>query len=358
MLKGRNRNLPFFVSAKNGTTWRFQPGTHRKFIAGCGDITREKGKLLAMAFVSQAMSSHVTCVLNGSAGSNHVAEAREHLTRLFAGNGSQARILLAQSRADITACACRGVQENSQPVVAGGGDGTVNAVAAALVGTETSLAILPLGTWNHFAKDLRIPLDLEGAARNIVTGRVATVDVGEVNGHIFLNNSGLGIYPRIVRQREQQQSRGHSKWVAFAQAVVSVLSSYSLLQVRLRVDGEDELARDTPFVFVGNNRYEIEGSDIGERKRLDAGQLCVYMAHRAGRGNLLRLALDALFGRLKANDLDALDAKEIRVQARKQLLNVATDGEVELMNTPLHYRIRPRALRVIVPVEEDQASAA
>jgi diacylglycerol kinase family enzyme len=198
---------------------------------------------------------------------------------------------------------------------------------------------------------LCIPQDLEGAARNLLTGRAVPVDVGEVNGRIFLNNSSLGIYPRMVRRREEQQKQGSHKWLAFAQASLSVLRHYSLLGVRLHLDGK-ELLRKTPFVFIGNNQYEMEGLNIGERKKLDAGELCIFIANRAGRLDLVRLGFLALFGRLnEASDLDVLTAKQFSIETRRPQANVSTDGEIHQMDTPLNYLIRPGALRVIVPVE-------
>jgi diacylglycerol kinase family enzyme len=241
------------------------------------------------------------------------------------------------------------VQQKSRTVVAGGGDGTVSTVAAALVGTSITLGVLPLGTLNHFAHDLHIPIDVEAAALNIVTGRVAAVDVAEVNGRIFVNNSSLGIYPRIVRERVQKQKLGWSKWIAFAQALVWVLWQHSRLHVRLEVN-DKELVRDTPFVFVGNNDYRMEGLKIGVRARLDAGHLCVYTAQRVGRAGLVRLAFLALMGRLQeAEELDVLRPKKIWIKTRRRRIQVALDGEVNLMATPLHYRTLPGALRVIVP---------
>ena len=207
-------------------------------------------------------------------------------------------------------------------------------------------------TLNHFAKDLHIPQDLEGAARNLISGRAIPVDVGEVNGRIFLNNSSLGIYPRIVRHCEelQKKTKGRNKWLAFAQASVSVMRHYSLLRVRLLLDGK-ELVRKTPLVFIGNNRYEMEGLNIGERRRLDAGELCLFVAKRAGRVDLLRLAFRALFGRLhEAGDFDALITTQFLIETRRSGTSVSTDGEVNQMNSPLNYRTHPGALRVIVPI--------
>ena len=301
-------------------------------------------------------SGGLTCILNGASGSSSGPELCEQLSRIFADIGSPARILLAPSGAQVSELARRAVQENSQIIAAGGGDGTVNTVATELLRTSIPLGVLPLGTWNHFAKDMRIPQDLEGAARNLLTGRAVPVDVGEVNGRIFLNNSSLGIYPRMVRQREEQQKQGRHKWLAFAQASLSVLRHYSLLRVRL--DGE-ELWRKTPFVFIGNNQYEMEGFNIGGRRRLDAGELCLLVANRASRLDLVRLAFLAFFGHInEASDLDVLTSKQFSIETPRSRASVSTDGEVHETNTPLNYIIRPRALRVIVPMENATESSA
>jgi len=177
--------------------------------------------------------------------------------------------------------------------------------------------------------------------------------VGEVNGQIFINNSSLGLYPRIVHRRDKLQEReGSGKWSAFFRASLAVLRRYPFLRVRLNADGQ-EIERKTPFVLVGNNEYRMESLQMGVRAHLDAGRLSLYVAHRTGRLGLLRLAVRALFGRLRqAKDFDALGAQEIRVETRRpKRLPVATDGEVNVMTTPLHYRVLPGALRVIVPKE-------
>jgi diacylglycerol kinase family enzyme len=305
------------------------------------------------------VSSGLTCILNSTSGCRPGPEVREKLSRIFAETGTPARILLAASGAEIPELACRAVKENSQIIVAGGGDGTVNAVANELMGTSITMGVLPLGTLNHFAKDMHIPQDLEGAARNLSIGRAVPVDVGEVNGRIFVNNSSLGMYPRILlREREEQQKKVRNKWLAFAQASLSVLEHYSPLRVRLCLDGK-ELSCKTPFVFIGNNKYEMEGLTIGERKRLDAGELCVFAANRASRIELVRLAFLALFGRLhEASDFDVLITKQISIETREPRASVSMDGEVKEMNTPLNYLTHCGALRVIVPVKDVPGSSA
>ncbi|HEY0546945.1 MAG TPA: diacylglycerol kinase family protein [Pyrinomonadaceae bacterium] len=289
-------------------------------------------------------------IINASSGTDDKEQALERLEEMFAARGLEAQVQLASSGAEIVDFARRAVKENREPIIAGGGDGTINAVAAQLINTDRTLGVLPLGTLNHFAKDLKIPLALDEAAETIISGRAMLVDVGEVNGRVFLNNSSLGLYPSIVHQRERQQQRlGRGKWPAFVWAALSVLKRYPFLNVRLHAD-EKELKRRTPFVFVGNNEYVMESFNIGSRSCLDAGELSLYIAHRTGRMGLLRLAWRALFGGLRdAEDFDALCTKEIWIETSRRKLRVATDGEVTVMQTPLHYRVLPRALRVIVP---------
>src|SRR5579884_1040369 len=192
-------------------------------------------------------------------------------------------------------------------LVAAGGDGTVGAVAGAVAGTDTAMGVIPLGTFNHFAKDLGLPRDWRAAVRAIVQGRVRTVDLGEVNGRCFINNSSIGLYPRIVIRRERQlQQLGSGKWMAMLMACISVFRRYPLVRVVLHA-GRTPIPRTTPFVFVGNNRYDVSLFSLGGRPALDRGELCVYFANRTGRFGLVRLMFRALVGRLEqAADFDSL----------------------------------------------------
>ncbi len=268
----------------------------------------------------------------------------------FLAHDFDAAVTLAESGAEMIDTAKAALARGVGIVVAGGGDGTINAVASVLAGSGVVFGVLPLGTLNHFAKDLGIPLTLDAAIANVAGGVRAKVDVGEVNGRIFLNNSSLGLYPDIVRDREKQQRRlGRGKWLAFCWASMAALRRYPFLSVRLKVNGEQH-ARRTPFVFIGNNEYRMQGLTIGERARLDGGTLSLYVAQRPGRLGLVRLAFHALLGQLaRQKDFDVLLAKQLDIETRHKRLRVATDGEVTVMNTPLNYRIRAAALTVIVP---------
>jgi diacylglycerol kinase family enzyme len=184
----------------------------------------------------------------------------------------------------------------------------------------------------------------------VVHGRVAQVDVGEVNDRLFLNNSSLGLYPDIVHERKREQARlGRGKWTAFFWATLAALRRYSFHTVTLQADGR-EVVRRTPFVFVGNNDYDFAGRDIGARPCLDKGELCVWVAHHTGRLGLLWFAVAALLGLLdRVAGLDHLRTAELLIESHSPRLRVSTDGEEAELDTPLRYRTRPKALRVRVP---------
>ena len=298
------------------------------------------------------MPPTVEVIINAGSGAAQKEVTRRQLAEIFTASGIKARISLARRGGEVGKLARQAVDGGAQTIVAAGGDGTVNAVASIVVGSNKTLGVVPLGTLNHFAKDLHIPLDLEGAARTIIAGHSINVDVGEVNDRIFVNNSSLGLYPSIVHQREKGQRLGHGKWPAFLWATLTALRRYPFLNLRLIVD-DSEFATRTPFIFVGNNVYEMESFNIGTRARLNAGVLSLYVTHRTSRLGLLKLALRALFKRLRqAEDFIALITTEVHVETRRRRpMRVATDGEVTLMQSPLHYRVRPGALCVLVPEE-------
>lgn len=288
-----------------------------------------------------------TCILNGK--SVYLPAALAHIRRISGEFGVEAQVVVTKRGDDISSLAARALAERHQLIVAGGGDGTVNAVAGKVAGTDIALGVLPMGTLNHFAKDAGIPLHLEGAVRNLFTGQVTKVDVGEVNGRVFVNNSGVGFYPHFVRQREEQERLGHVKRVAFMLALRALVRRYVRLRIKVHMDPEEALEHATPFLFVGNNRYQTSGLDIGTRPRLDSGRLWVCTAPSHGRQNIVRIALRTLVGRPTDQDLNAFEVEEIWVEPGTARINVSTDGEVTIMDTPLHYRIRPHALGVLVP---------
>ncbi len=291
----------------------------------------------------------IEVIINAGAGAGNQGDVQQRLAETFKAAGVEARISLAHSGSEVVHLAQRAVRSRVEIVVAGGGDGTINSVASAVIDADKVLGVLPFGTMNHFAKDLNLPLDFAGAVETILAGHETRVDVGDVNGHLFLNNSSLGLYPIIISERQKQQRLGWGKWPAYIWAAYAVLRRYPFLSVRVGVDGK-ELRSRAPFVFIGNNEYEMETLNVGRRACLDKGELSLYMTNRTGRLGLLRLGLRAFIGGLRQEkDFVALCTKEIWIETRHKHLRVAVDGEVKVMERRLHYRVRPRALRVLTP---------
>jgi YegS/Rv2252/BmrU family lipid kinase len=290
----------------------------------------------------------ISVIINERSGLSARPDAGPQIQALFANHGARVRLERVRDPGDVAARA-RQAAARGDLLVAAGGDGTVNAVAGAAADTGATLGVLPTGTLNHFAKDLGVPLDLEGAVTTIVSGTVRQVDVGEVNGRIFVNNSSVGLYPRMVWEREGEQRRGRHKWTAFTIAIIRTWRNYRPVTAHIDVDGEKAIVR-TPFIFVGNNDYIMQGLRVGGRTELDGGRLSIFIAPECGRFEILALPLRALAHRLgEITPLARFDAQELRVDVGRHRVNVAFDGEIAVMKTPLEYRIRPRALRVMVP---------
>src|SRR5947209_6675843 len=246
---------------------------------------------------------------------------------------------------------CRAVAERGDALlIVGGGDGTMAAAASALVDTRTLLGILPLGTLNHFARDLGIPTALDEAAKLIAARRERRVDVAEMNDRIFINNSAIGLYPLMVVDRDLQRRRlGRSKRLAMIVASVRTLVRFNHQRLTLTVN--DQKAQiDTPLLFVGNNEYRIDLGAPGQRDSLEDGQLCVLVMRRKTRRGLIAASVRALLNRSRPDDMVRLDGVErLRVSSVRSQLAVSLDGEVARVAPPLDYRIRKKALRVIAP---------
>jgi YegS/Rv2252/BmrU family lipid kinase len=246
---------------------------------------------------------------------------------------------------------CRALAERGDElVIVGGGDGTISAAASALVGTDTKLGILPLGTLNHFARDLGIPTDLDEAAKLIAGGSDRRVDVAEMNDRIFINNSAIGLYPQLVIDRDLQRKRlGRSKRLAMIVASARTLARFGHHRLTLTVNDEKERV-DTPLLFVGNNDYRIDIGAPGQRESLEDGQLSVMVMRKKTRLGFIAASIRALFNREREDDMERIEGVErLRVSSRRSAIAVSLDGEVAGAAPPLDYRIRKGALRVIAP---------
>lgn len=300
-------------------------------------------------FEGETRQLRICCLINPRSGPSETPAA-EQIEKLFQSHGIAPHIVQLRKGDDIGALTKSAVQENYDIIVAGGGDGTINAVASALVGVSSiKLGVLPLGTLNHFAKDLQIPTDIAKAIENIVAGHVQSIDVGEVNGHIFLNNSSVGLYPSIVKLRESLQQTGLSKWPAAARASLQVFLKFRLLRLKL---GAAELIRTeykTALLFVGNNVYDVSFPTLGTRSTLQRGVMGVMMPHASTRLGLLYNFFALVFKTQPKSEVLTFETTSLSVKTKRSFVKVAVDGEVIMLQSPLNYRIRPKSLSVIVP---------
>jgi undecaprenyl-diphosphatase len=229
-------------------------------------------------------------------------------------------------------------------VAVAGGDGTVRCAAETLArtGSDRALLVVPAGTRNHFAHDVGLD-DLDAAASTAGEGDVRSVDLGWVNGAFFVNNSSIGVYPHLVVEREGREHR-------LPKRVASVTAAWHQLRKGRRITAEiDGVSRRVWAVFIGNNRYGETVRDLTGRDRLDDGVLDVRIARADRRLSRLRIAAAVLFNRLAKSPLiDRRDVPSVVIDVGSSV-EVALDGEVVTMSSPLRYRSSPHALRVLVP---------
>ncbi len=242
------------------------------------------------------------------------------------------------------------IEAGIDAVVAAGGDGTISGVAALLAGKKLPLGILPFGTLNHFAKDLLIPLTTDEAIKIIAENNIIKIDLGEVNGNIFINNSSIGFYPKIVLNRKKNKTGlWGNKWLSMAAAFLKLFSLFPVHHVNVKTDNDSKRCK-TPFVFVGNNEYKFDIFNLGSRENLSDGKLSLYYPNTTGRISMIKFALLALTDKLdQSKDFESSLAKNIVIEVNKRKINVSLDGEVIKLKPPLEYRIRPLALNVIAP---------
>jgi len=275
-------------------------------------------------------------------------ERREQVAAAFARFPEvQVWIEELQQPADLTRAIARALAHGADVIAVGGGDGTLSAAANLLAETPAVLGILPLGSLNHFARDLRLPLELDEAVAVIVRGRTARVDLGEVNGRYFINNTSIGVYPMAVRLRDRWR-RYLGKWPAMLLANLTLLVFLPLLRIRVSLDGGRH-GGAVVVVFVGNNRYQLHWPALGRRLRLDGGMLDLMILREANPWRVMHALWLVSRGRVKeVPGLETGLRRELVVNSRRRHLRIGIDGETIQVDCPLHYRTRPAALQVRV----------
>ena len=277
---------------------------------------------------------------------------RERVAAAFASERVEAEVVLAEGDGigrEIERALGQARAGEIDGVVVGGGDGTVGSAAGLLAGTDVPLGVLPLGTLNHFAKDLGMPLEVERACAAIAAGRTRRVDVAEVNGRVFVNNSAVGLYPYMVIDRERRQDHsGLGKWPAMTLAFLRAVRHFPRRRLRVCVEGWTRPYR-TPCLFVGNNAYDMSLLSM-RRQRLDAGKLWLFVAGHQDRLAFMWLAARIAVGGLgREGNFETVSTPSAEILSRASRLHVSTDGEVQRLQPPLRYRSRPADLVVFAP---------
>jgi len=239
-------------------------------------------------------------------------------------------------------------------VVAGGGDGTINAMAQATLGSGCSFGVLPLGTFNYFSRTHGIPVDTADATRLLLTARAYPVQVGLANDRVFLINASLGMYPELLEDREAFNKKfGRTRLVAVVAGVVTILHHHR--QLRLFIEqGSSTRQMRTPVLFVGNNRLQLEQAGVAGAPLLAQGQLDAITLRPMGTLTMLGLALCGAFGQLgKAESVTSFAFGRIVVRPAmpygSRRLKVAIDGEIVWLRAPIEFRVAAEALHLLKP---------
>jgi len=296
---------------------------------------------------------HVIVNRNGGAAAKMGDMVAGVLEKAFAQAGATVRVAALDGKQIPEAI--KAVARSGRVIVAGG-DGTAAGAAQILAGSDTELGLLPLGTLNHLARDIGIPVDLGEAAEVAANGQPVAIDVGEVNGQVFVNNASIGLYPLMVRKREGlRRAKGWPKWLSTLPAAFAALER--LPHHRLRLDwGRGERAIVTPLLFVGNNVYSLDRGEVGKRNTLTDGKLSLYAVARRRRAALIWFAMRVLVGRAERSlDFETLgECETLTVSSSSGSIEIALDGELRRMDSPLEFHIRAGALTVIAPGEAPQ----
>lgn len=254
----------------------------------------------------------------------------------------------------------RAAESGAEIIVAAGGDGTATALAQGLAGTDKALAILPLGTANLLARDLGVPLDLDATIAALSSMQPRQIDVGEVNGRVFLHKVVVGVIPAIARVREQIRGRTDlASMFGFFRYMVRRISTARRMAIAISSRDTNDRIERLHAVAVANNAYDQGFGLVFSRACLDGGQLTLYTLRRLSLGDVVRLALEMLTGRWQEDEALGIESvRSVTIRSKRPMLSVMIDGEVMRLETPLQFRIRPKALTVLAPVPVVAATEA
>jgi diacylglycerol kinase family enzyme len=294
-------------------------------------------------------------VMNQHSGASGKDEVREAIAQVLAEAGRRHRFVPVQPGRLVQACqeAGRLAREAGGVLVACGGDGTINAAAQAALAQDCPLGLVPQGTFNLFARDQGLPLDATEATRALLRARPEPVQVGLVNERLFLVNASVGLYPKLLADREQVKRKlGRRRWIALLAALKSMMEWRLRLTLDAEMDGELTRLRTTS-VFLCNNRVQLQRLGIQDYvvEQVGEGRMACLLLPRMAWWTKLHMLAAAAFGNLgEQRALQSFPLRCLTVAARSaRRLRVATDGEVQWMEMPVRFTVSPRPLQVMLP---------
>lgn len=299
-----------------------------------------------------AIEADICVLLNPGSGDS--GDPRPELEMLFAHHPGRFALRRVEPGEGIVEAAHAAIDAGFETIVAAGGDGTISGVAPLVAGVGRRFGVLPLGTFNYFARALELPEDMEGAVDVLVNGAERDVPIGEVNGEGFLNNASIGAYAAILQARERvYRNWGRSRAAAYWSVLVTLARFRSPLTARVTVDGTLRRVR-TPLVFVAANAYQLEVFGLPGADCVRDGQFAVFIAPDCKRLELLRFAIRlALRSMEQGRDFELICGRDILVEPRQKRRLVARDGERARMTAPFRFRMRPKPLRMLVPAASE-----
>lgn len=301
----------------------------------------------------------VALVLNGAAGKKDNHGKEQQIRDKIAPRVRDFKSYPVTKGSAIADAAKRAAEDGADVVLALGGDGTQSAVAGALAGGTATMGVLPGGTFNYFARELGVGDTPDEAIETILGGHVRKMDVGEVNGRIFLNNASFGVYPAILERREAIYRRwGRSRIAAYWSVLLTLRDLRDPMHLTLTLDGR---TRDfhTPLAFAARSAFQLESLGLDGAEAVRDGQFALFLAKGRKRRDLFAAAFRLAIGKVaRGQDFELLVADEILIETRQANRLLAFDGEKARINGPFRLRVHREALSVIVPAPAETADPA
>lgn len=301
----------------------------------------------------------ITIIMNSGSGKDDKRPLRELIEEALASSGREVTFVELTPEDDFNAT-CESAVKKAKPrdgiIVAAGGDGTVNAVAALCHKHDVVMGVIPLGTFNYFARELQISAEPAKAVEVLISGVERRVSAGFIQEHIFLNNASFGLYTKIIRNREQDKSRfGRRRLVALISGIVSIFKGQQRFSIHVTANDKKEL-RTTTMVFVGNNTLQLENVGLEVAACTAKSKLAVVIVKETTHMETIGLLLRGALKNLKDKDkLEEFCADTFEVETQRRIIDMVIDGEIIRCRTPLSFRVDPQALRVMVPRGEPKA---